>query len=101
MASTSQFDDALCDRPVHSGLAAVLILDADGDSEKFEVQLHEGTFKGHRIDPPSLDVHVSKNQLVEMYTQMTCVSIASRPSLTVAGRCAGWRWRPTSSTSRR
>jgi len=47
-------------------------LSADDDSEKFEVQLHEGTFKGHRIDPPSLDVHVSKNQLVEMYTQMTC-----------------------------
>lgn len=70
-------------------------------SEKFEVKLHEGTFKGHRIDPPSLDVHVSKNQLVEMYTQMTCVSIASRAWLTVAGRCAGWRWRPTSSTSRR
>lgn len=40
--------------------------------ESFKVQLHDDSFSGHLIDElPDLEVETSKDQLVELYRQMT------------------------------
>ncbi|KDQ16337.1 hypothetical protein BOTBODRAFT_31027 [Botryobasidium botryosum FD-172 SS1] len=40
-------------------------------SQPFTVSLHEDSFKSYRCDTPSLDVEVTKEQLIDMYKQMT------------------------------
>lgn len=39
-------------------------------SEKFKVELGEESFHSHLIDPPSLELEVSKDELVDMYREM-------------------------------
>ena len=39
-------------------------------SEPFTVKLHEDSFRGYRTDAPSLDVEVSKDELLGMYKTM-------------------------------
>ena len=46
---------------------------------QFTVKLHAESFHGYRCDPPSLDVSVTKDQMVDLYTQMVrsiCLKIA-------------------------
>ncbi len=42
-------------------------------SEPFSVKLHEDSFRGYRTDTPSLDVEVTKENLLKWYRQMTVV----------------------------
>lgn len=42
----------------------------ESSSEPFTVKLHAESFHGYRCDPPSLDVSVTKDQMVDLYTQM-------------------------------
>ncbi|OJT08727.1 Pyruvate dehydrogenase E1 component subunit alpha, mitochondrial [Trametes pubescens] len=42
-------------------------------SEPFTVKLHEDSFRGYRTDVPSLDVEVTKDELLTWYKQMTLV----------------------------
>lgn len=37
---------------------------------QFTVKLHAESFHGYRCDPPSLDVQVTKDQMIDLYTQM-------------------------------
>ena len=43
----------------------------ESHSELFTVTLHEDSFVGHRCDPPSLEVEVTKESLIGMYRDMT------------------------------
>ncbi|KAJ9126804.1 hypothetical protein QFC24_001837 [Naganishia onofrii] len=43
----------------------------ESSSEPFTVKLHAESFHGYRCDPPSLDVSVTKDQMIDLYTQMT------------------------------
>lgn len=40
------------------------------ESSPFTVKLHEDSFRTYNCDMPSLDVQVTKDSLIEMYTQM-------------------------------
>ena len=42
-------------------------------SEPFAVKLHEDSFRGYRTDTPSLDVEVTKENLLKWYKQMTLI----------------------------
>jgi pyruvate dehydrogenase E1 component alpha subunit len=39
-------------------------------SKPFTVKLHEDSFRGYRTDPPSLEVEVTKDELLGMYKTM-------------------------------
>ncbi|KAL7408860.1 thiamine diphosphate-binding protein [Mrakia frigida] len=59
-------------RTVYSSLSQSTLtgpVPSDGD-EKFIVKLDPNSFDGYRCDAPSTDVEVSKNLLIEMYTNM-------------------------------
>ena len=40
-------------------------------SRPFTVRLHEETFQGYKTEPPSLEVEVNKDMLIDMYQKMT------------------------------
>ncbi|KAM5532327.1 hypothetical protein V8D89_014006 [Ganoderma adspersum] len=42
-------------------------------SEPFTVKLHEDSFRGYRTDTPSLDVEVTKENLLKWYKQMSVI----------------------------
>jgi pyruvate dehydrogenase E1 component alpha subunit len=39
--------------------------------EPFTVKLHEETFRSYKTDIPELEVQVTKQELLDMYKQMT------------------------------
>ncbi|KAF9792183.1 mitochondrial pyruvate dehydrogenase E1 component beta subunit [Thelephora terrestris] len=45
--------------------------DAPTPSKPFTVRLHDDTFQGYKTEPPSLDVEVNKDLLMDMYQKMT------------------------------
>ncbi|KAG8930628.1 alpha subunit of pyruvate dehydrogenase [Tulasnella sp. 418] len=46
-------------------------LPPSSSSQPFKLTLHEDSFQAFRCDKPSLEVEVTKDMLVDMYTQMT------------------------------
>ncbi|KAI6041208.1 mitochondrial pyruvate dehydrogenase E1 component beta subunit [Pisolithus marmoratus] len=42
-------------------------------SQPFTVKLHEDSFRTYKIDPPSLEVQVQKDELLKMYKDMQCM----------------------------
>ena len=42
-------------------------------SEPFAVKLHEDSFRGYRTDTPTLDVEVTKDNLLKWYRQMNVI----------------------------
>ncbi|KAJ9112110.1 hypothetical protein QFC20_002290 [Naganishia adeliensis] len=54
----------------------------ESSSEPFTVKLHAESFHGYRCDPPSLDVSVTKDQMVDLYTQMEAVSVGMESAIT-------------------
>ncbi|VDB94972.1 unnamed protein product [Peniophora sp. CBMAI 1063] len=42
----------------------------ESHSTPFKVKLHEDSFRGHNLDTPGLEVEVTKESLIKMYTEM-------------------------------
>lgn len=40
---------------------------------QFKVRLHGESFQSYKCDPPSNEVEISKEELVDMYTKMVCL----------------------------
>ncbi|KAI5990552.1 mitochondrial pyruvate dehydrogenase E1 component beta subunit [Pisolithus orientalis] len=55
-ADTTQLQDAITD-----------------PSQPFTVKLHEDSFRTYKIDPPSLEVQVQKDELLKIYKDMQCM----------------------------
>ena len=44
---------------------------ADANSQPFTLKLHEDSFQTYNCDTPSLDVEITKGELLQMYREMT------------------------------
>jgi hypothetical protein len=48
---------------------------------QFTVRLHTESFQSYKCDPPSNEVDISKEELVDMYTKMVCISLYNTRAL--------------------
>lgn len=57
-------------RGLQTSADSTQLQDEASSSRPFTVKLHKESFRGYIIDPPSLEVEVSKEMLLDMYTKM-------------------------------
>lgn len=57
-------------RSLQTSADTTTLVDGASHSKPFTVKLHEDSFRAHRTDIPSLDVEVTKDELLGMYKTM-------------------------------
>ncbi|GBE81889.1 mitochondrial pyruvate dehydrogenase E1 component beta subunit [Sparassis latifolia] len=60
-------------RALQTAADSTQLQEAASHDEPFNVKLHDDSFRGHNTDIPSLELEVHKDQLINMYRQMTTI----------------------------